>query len=226
MTTHLKGTLEVYDTPQATAAAAAQAFAQAARKAVSERGAFHVALSGGSTPTLMYAELRALDVPWDKVHIYFSDERTVGPESEQSNYHTAKVGLLDHVNIPETQIHRMEGERDPVQAAADYAALLPPQLDVVLLGMGDDGHTASLFPHTAGLDRGGRVIANEVPQQQTWRISFTFAEINAAHERWLLVTGAGKAPVLAEIERGEGPYPVTQVNAPRWFVDKAAVVQL
>lgn len=221
----MNGTLEIYDTPQDVARAAALAFAEAAHKTVKARGAFHVALSGGSTPKLMYAELRGLNVPWGQVHIYFSDERTVGPDSEQSNYHTAKVGLLDHVNIPAAQVHRMEGERDPAQAAADYAALLPAQLDVVLLGMGDDGHTASLFPNTAGLDKGGRVIANEVPQQATWRISFTFKEINAARERWLLVTGAGKAPVLAQIERGEGHYPVMRVNAPRWFVDKAALGQ-
>lgn len=219
----LGGVVEVFDTPQQVAAAAARAFAHSAREAVSARGSFHVALSGGSTPKLMYAELRALDVPWDKVHIYFSDERTVGPESEQSNYHTAKVGLLDFVPIPAAQIHRMEGERDPAQAAADYAALLPAQLDLVLLGMGDDGHTASLFPGTKGLDMSGRVIANEVPQQQTWRISFTFQEINAARERWLLVTGASKAPVLEQIGRGEGSYPVQRVQQPRWFVDKAAL---
>ncbi len=224
MTTHnLAGILEVFDTPQAAAAAAARAFAQAAREAVTTRGAFHVALSGGSTPKLMYTELRHLEVPWKAVHIYFSDERTVGPNDEQSNYHTAQVGLLDHVPVPQSQIHRMEGERDPAQAAADYAALLPVQLDLVLLGMGDDGHTASLFPGTAGLQGTGRVIANEVPQQQTWRISFTFAEINAARERWLLVTGASKAPVFQQIAQGQGHYPVQSVETPHWFVDKAAL---
>ncbi|WP_420594407.1 6-phosphogluconolactonase [Deinococcus sp.] len=212
----------IFATPQATADAAAEAFAESARQAATERGALHVALSGGSTPKLMYAALRELDVPWPQVHIYFSDERTVGPDDEQSNYHSAKVGLLDFVPIPAGQIHRMEGELDPAQAAADYAAVLPAQLDVVLLGMGDDGHTASLFPGTAGLDMGGRVIANEVPQQHTWRISFTFDEINAARERWLLVTGAAKAPVLAEIVRGEGGYPVGRVQAPVWFLDAAA----
>ena len=218
--------IHVYPTPQDTAKAAAEAFAQTARQSVSERGAFHVALSGGSTPKLMYAALRKLDVPWPQVHIYFSDERTVGPDDLQSNYHSAKVGLLDFVPVAPSQIHRMEGERDPAQAAAEYAALLPAQLDVVLLGMGDDGHTASLFPGTAGLTLDGRVIANEVPQQHTWRISFTFDEINAARERWLLVTGAAKAPVLGEIARGESGYPVEQVKSPVWYLDAAAAEEL
>ncbi|WP_161883079.1 6-phosphogluconolactonase [Deinococcus alpinitundrae] len=218
--------LQVYQTPQATAEAAAEAFAAVARQAVAERGVFRVALSGGSTPKLMYAALQGLDVPWAQVYIYFSDERTVGPDDPQSNYHTAKVGLLDVVPVPAEQVHRMEGERDPNDAARDYAALLPPQLDLVLLGMGDDGHTASLFPGTAGLKLGGRVIANEVPQQHTWRLSFTFGEVNAARERWLLVTGAAKAPVLAEIGRGEGEYPVRQVADPVWFLDAAAAQHL
>ena len=117
--------VRVFATPQATAEGAARDFAEMARQAVSERGAFHAALSGGSTPKLMYAALRELDVPWQGVHLYFSDERTVGPADEQSNYHTAKVGLLDFVNVPVGQIHRIEGERDPAEAAADYAALLP-----------------------------------------------------------------------------------------------------
>ncbi|TSA86388.1 6-phosphogluconolactonase [Deinococcus detaillensis] len=222
----LQGEIHIYPTPQATAQAAAEAFAWAAQEAVSRRGAFHVALSGGSTPKLMYAALRGLEVPWPQVHIYFSDERTVGPEDPQSNYHTAKVGLLDFVPLPAGQIHRMEGERDPAQAAADYAALLPAQLDLVLLGMGDDGHTASLFPGTAGLSLGGRVVANHVPQQDTWRISFTFSEINAARERWLLVTGAAKAPVLAQLQRGEGDYPVSRVSDPVWYLDVAAAAAL
>ncbi len=214
--------LHVFADAQAAAFAAAQAVAEAARQAVRSRGSFHVALSGGSTPKLMYAALKALDLPWAQTHIYFSDERTVGPDDEQSNYHSAKVGLLDLVPVPGAQIHRMEGERDPAQAAIDYAALLPEQLDLVLLGMGDDGHTASLFPGTAGLSGAGRVIANEVPQHRTWRLTFTFSEINAARERLLLVTGAGKAPVLAQLANGTGDYPVARVQSPVWYVDEAA----
>lgn len=188
-----------------------------------------MALSGGSTPKLMYAALRDLNVDWSRVHVYFSDERSVGPDSADSNYRTAKDGLLAHVNVPEAQVHRMEGERDPHQAAADYAALLPDRLDLVLLGMGDDGHTASLFPDTDGLKAGGRVTANWVPKLDTWRLSFTFEEINAARERWLLVTGAGKAGVLREVQDGMGGvdgHPVAGVHDAVWYLDTAASAQL
>lgn len=215
--------LRVSPTPEAAGRDNAEAFAAAARQAVAGRGAFHVALSGGRTPTLMYRPLRELEVPWAQVHIYFSDERSVGPESDQSNYRSAREHLLNHVPVPASQVHRMEGERDPVQAAADYAALLPEQLDAVLLGMGDDGHTASLFPGSAGLSQPGRVIANWVQSQQTWRLTFTIDEINAARERWLLVTGASKQPVMADLEDGQGDYPVQRVQDPVWFVDEAAV---
>ena len=218
----------IFATPQATARAAAEAFVRAAQAAVAGRGAFHVALSGGSTPKLMYLELRTLpDVPWEGVHIYFSDERSVGPDSPDSNFRLAQDELLSHVPVPAAQIHRLEGERRPLEGAArDYAALLPERLDVVLLGMGDDGHTASLFPGTAALTAGGRVVANEVPQLGTERLTFTFPEINAARERWLLVTGAGKADVLREVQRGEGAHPVAQVQDPVWYLDEAAGAKL
>lgn len=218
----------VFPTPEDTARAAAKALARAAGVAVAARGAFHVALSGGSTPRMMYRELRTLpDVPWEGVHIYFSDERSVGPDSPESNYKLAHDELLAHVPVPETQIHRMEGERRPLEdAARDYAALLPERLDVVLLGMGDDGHTASLFPGTAALTAGGRVAANWVPKLGTGRLTFTFDEINAARERWLLVTGAGKADVLREVAAGEGDYPVARIRDPLWYLDEAAAGKL
>ena len=219
----------VSPTPQAAATLAAQHLARAAASAIAERGSFSVALSGGSTPKLMYEALRGLDVDWAKVHVYFSDERSVGPDSPDSNYRSAKVELLDHLSTAPAQVERMEGERDPQQAAADYAALLPQQLDLVLLGMGDDGHTASLFPDTEGLTTGGRVVANWAPQLETWRISFTFAEINAARERWLLVTGASKAEVLREVQNGidgVSGHPVAGVHNATWYLDAAAAAQL
>lgn len=219
----------VSPTPQAAATLAAEHLARAADSAIAERGSFSVALSGGSTPKLMYRALRGLDIDWAHVHIYFSDERSVGPGSPDSNYRSARLELLDHVGVPAGQVHRIEGERDPMQAAADYAAVLPAQLDLVLLGMGDDGHTASLFPDTDGLRAGGRVIANWVPKLETWRLSFTFAEINAARERWLLVTGASKAEVLREVQNGidgvQG-HPVAGVHDATWYLDAAAAAQL
>ncbi|MGY2892037.1 6-phosphogluconolactonase [Deinococcus sp. UYEF24] len=216
-------------TPQAAATLAAQHLARAAASAIAERGSFSVALSGGSTPKLMYEVLKGLEVDWAHVHVYFSDERSVGPDSPDSNYRSAKLGLLDHVSVPAGQVHRMEGERDPQAAAADYAALLPERFDLVLLGMGDDGHTASLFPDTEGLQSGGRVIANWVPKLETWRLSFTFAEINAARERWLLVTGASKAEVLREVQNGidgVSGHPVAGVHDATWYLDAAAAAEL
>ena len=215
--------------PQATAALAARHFAALAAESVAARGSFSVALSGGSTPKLMYEALRGLEVDWAHVHVYFSDERSVGPDSPDSNFRSAKLGLLDHVSVPADQVHRMEGERDPAHAAADYAALLPERLDLVLLGMGDDGHTASLFPDTDGLSAVGRVVANRVPQLETWRLSFTFGEINAARARWLLVTGANKAEVLREVQNGMGGlqgHPVEGVHGAVWYLDTAAAAQL
>ncbi|CAM4225755.1 6-phosphogluconolactonase [Deinococcus marmoris] len=221
--------LRVFPTAQAAADAAADAFARAAREAVTARGAFYVALSGGSTPKLMYTTLRELpDVPWKSVHIYFGDERSVGPDSPDSNYGAAQRELLSYMPVPPSQIHRMEGERRPLEdAAAAYAALLPERLDVNLLGMGDDGHTASLFPGTAALntgalDAGERVVANWVPQQDTWRLTMTFPEINAARQRWLLVAGEKKAEALADVQAGRGDHPVGRIQDPVWFVDAAA----
>ncbi|SMB89924.1 6-phosphogluconolactonase [Deinococcus hopiensis] len=218
----------VFATPEQTAQAAAEAFVRVAQAAVAGQGAFHVALSGGSTPKLMYRALREMnDVPWEAVHIYFSDERSVGPDSPDSNYRLAQDELLAHVPVPASQIHRMEGERRPLEEAAHaYTALLPERLDVVLLGMGDDGHTASLFPGTEALAAGGRVAANWVPKLDTGRLTFSFAEINAARERWLLVTGAGKAGVLREVSLGQGEHPVAGVQDPVWYLDEAAAGQL
>ncbi len=213
----------VSPTPEAVGQDAAQAFAEAARAAVDARGAFHVALSGGSTPKLMYRALRDVGgVPWDAVHVYFSDERCVPPTSADSNFKLAYDELLNAVPIPGPQIHRLEGELDPHEAAVRGSRDLPGQLDVVLLGMGDDGHTASLFPGSDGLSADGRVIANWVPKLSAWRLSFTFPEINAARERWLLVTGANKREVLAHLEAGEGEYPVARVADPVWFMDEGA----
>ncbi|WP_425147076.1 6-phosphogluconolactonase [Deinococcus sp.] len=219
----------VSPTPEAAAKLMAQHLARAAQAAIKERGGFSVALSGGSTPKLMYSVLKDLELPWAQVQVYFSDERSVGPDSQDSNYRAAKLGLLDHLSLPAAQVHRIEGERDAHAAAADYAALLPPQLDLVLLGMGDDGHTASLFPDTEGLAASGRVVANWVPKLDTWRVSFTFAEINAARERWLLVTGASKAEVLREVQNGMGGiegHPVEGVQNGLWYLDSAAAAQL
>lgn len=218
--------VKVFATPQMLGEGAAADFAVLAREAILARGAFSVALSGGSTPKLLYRALRSTPVQWGKVFVYFSDERTVPPDSEESNFKLARDELLSHVPIPESQIFRMAGELDPHEAAALYEAVLPERLDLTLLGMGDDGHTASLFPGTGGLGASGRVIANWVPKLDTWRLSFTFEEINAARERWLLVSGENKAHILRDVQRGEGDYPVERVTNPLWYLDAAAAREL
>lgn len=216
----------VSPTPQALGEACARDVARLARDAVTARGAFHVALSGGSTPKHLYAALRELHVPWERVFVYFSDERTVPPGHADSNYRLARDHLLSHVPIPEEQVFRMRGELDPHEAARAYEAVLPERLDLNLLGMGDDGHTASLFPETAALSATGRVAANFVPKLDTWRVTFTFPEINASRERWILAAGASKAGVLQDVAGQSGRHPVERVEGPVWYLDEAAAARL
>jgi 6-phosphogluconolactonase len=203
---------------EALSRSAAEHIAQQAAKAVAERGAYSIALSGGSTPRRLYQLLAsdyAARLPWEHIHIYWSDERCVPPTSEESCYRLAKELLLDHVSLREDQIHRIDGETDPAEAARRYEALLPERIDTVLLGMGGDGHTASLFPGTAALqvtDR--RVVENYVPKLSMWRITFTYPQINAAREALILVAGADKQPQveMALSESPSPPLPVQGVN--------------
>ena len=229
--------VETYEGPQELAEAAARAFVEGAARAISERGRLAVALAGGSTPKATYGVLardHAKDVDWPNVHVFFGDERTVPPEHEDSNYRMAWEALLDH--IPVGSVHRMRGELPPDEAAASYEedlkeffAEVPPVLDFVMLGIGDDGHTASLFPETPALGVTDRlVIANPVPKLDTTRLTLTVPVLNAAREVCFLVAGAGKAEALAEIMEGEADpcqYPAKLVRppgGPAWMVDRAA----
>lgn len=242
----MTGTVQVFHGMEDVAAAAAQRFSALASQSCAERGAFHVALAGGSTPRRLYALLAtpayAEAIAWDKVHIYFGDERCVPPEHADSNYRMAHEALLSRVPVPATNIHRMAGELpDAAEAAADYArqlqALLPQQdgqpcFDLVLLGMGDDGHTASLFPGTTALEESSwTVAAVYVDKLSAWRITLSFTAINHARHVLLLVTGAGKAATLAQVfAPGVGErFPVQRVR-PRgrleWLLDEAAAAQL
>ncbi len=160
-----------------------------------------------------------LRVPWSRTHVLFGDERCVPPDHEQSNYRMVKQTLLEQVRIPEEQVYRIEGERDPEDAAAAYEARLRelfrgesvPRFDLLLLGMGNDGHTASLFPQTKALDETERwVVANDVPQLQTRRITLTYPAIRAARRIVFMITGDAKAKTVAEAFGGvahEGVYP-------------------
>jgi 6-phosphogluconolactonase len=190
---------------------------EAARRFVAQAAAanpFTVALAGGSTPRRLYEMLAQQpftdQVPWPQVHVFWGDERCVPPDHADSNYRMAREAFLDRVSIPAENVHRIRGELDPQQAAARYAAelesILGPggRLDLVLLGMGSDGHTASLFSGSAALaERERRVVAAHVAKLGSWRVTLTLPMLNASAQVLFLVSGAGKAPALARIRAGE-----------------------
>jgi len=212
-------TYRVWQTAAEVAAGAAELFVAAASAAVDARGVARIAISGGSTPKAMFALLADQSqpyfarVPWAKLHLFWVDERCVGPTDAESNYRMTNEAMLSKVPLPAAQIHRMEGELDPAVAAARYEALLrtefrlegaeTPVFDLVLLGMGDDGHTASLFPHTEALHVLDRlVVANHVLQKETWRVTLTSPVINRGREVAFLIEGAAKAQVLHDVLLG------------------------
>jgi 6-phosphogluconolactonase len=230
--------VSVYESSEELAEAAAQEFATRADEAIRERGRFAVVLAGGSTPKATYGIL-ARDyrdrIDWNNVHVFFGDERSVPPDDDDSNYKMARGSLLDHVPIG--SVHRMQGELPPDEAAAAYEQDLRdffgsdalPAFDLILLGTGDDGHTASLFPETSALEVHNRwVVANPVLKLETTRITLTVPAINAARAVYFLVAGEGKAAPVAEILEGNPDpreYPASLIqpeNGPTWMLDRAA----
>jgi 6-phosphogluconolactonase len=210
---------------------AAGELAEIARRAT---GTVHVALSGGSTPKRLFAELVAMGrdaLPWDRVELWWGDERCVPPDHPDSNYGMTRRALIEPLRL--TRVHRIEGERDPDAAAADYERALvealgaPPVFDLCWLGMGPDGHTASLFPGSPGLDETSRwCIANRVDSPLTHgkatRITVTFPVLRAARAVRFLVAGADKADALARTD-----VPAKRVTGNvEWYVDTAAAAKL
>ena len=198
---------------------AAQQFVEVAEQAVATRGRARIAISGGSTPKVAFQLLAdpgqpwLKRMPWDKLDLFWVDERTVPPDHPDSNYRMTKQAMLDHVPLKADQIHRMEGELEPEVAAARYESLIrntfrlegaeSPRFDLIALGMGDDGHTASLFPHTAAINEMGRLVtANHVPQMNTWRITLTWPVINRASSVFFLIGGKNKAELIKEVFTG------------------------
>jgi len=233
--------------------AAAHRFVSAANAAIQARGEFTVALSGGSTPRQVYARLATepfvSGLDWSRVHILWGDERCVPPEHESSNYRMARETLLDHVPVPGANIHRIRGEDDPAEAAATYERVLrtvlrtpsgPPRtdaafrLDLVLLGLGEDGHTASLFPGAGSLRATAEWVAAEyVHEVSMWRVTLTATVINAAAEVAFIVSGERKAAIVRKVL--DGPYSPhelpAQLIAPTagrrvWLLDAAAAAEL
>jgi 6-phosphogluconolactonase len=205
---------------------AAEFILQHARAALAERDQFRIALSGGNTPRPVYTELARIgrDLPWDRVFFTFGDERCVSPEDEQSNFRMARELLFVPAAVPEKSIARMRGEIDPQIAAQEYQDgldLLAAQRgemvyrhDLILLGMGDDGHTASLFPGTAALqEKTRKVVANFVPKLNAWRITFTFLLISQARYICFLANANKNAALLERVLQGDQQYPAAQVEA-------------
>jgi 6-phosphogluconolactonase len=228
--------VEIYPDAAALARAAAERFVAVAEQAIAERGQFVVALSGGSTPRATYERLAgeplAARMEWSRVDVFWADERCVPPDHPDSNYRMARGALLDSVPIPAGNVHRVCGELPPDRAAAAYQAELETFLgtdgrfDLVLLGMGTDGHTASIFPGTRALDERERaVIALYVERLRVWRVTLTLPIINAARHVLFLVSGAAKANALARVQAGE-PLPAGQVQPCCgqlvWLVDRRA----
>lgn len=206
------------------ARAAAAFILDQARLAIAERGEFRLALSGGNTPRPIYRELAACaqDHQWERTFITFGDERCVPPDSEKSNYRMARESLFTPAAIPERSIARLRGEIDPQVAAQEYEDQLDVlavqkgemvyRHDLILLGLGDDGHTASLFPGTAALEEQMRkVVANWVPKLDSWRLTFTYPLIQNARRILFLVDGTKNGQLIEKVLSGDTQYPAARV---------------
>jgi 6-phosphogluconolactonase len=235
-------------TPQDLFQAAADEVIRAATEAVTLRGRFTIALSGGSTPRNLYTLIAAnasANLPWAQMCFFWGDERHVPPSDPESNYRMAEETILSKIPVPPANIFRIPAENPDASAAAEayeqtlrkFFALAPgefPRFDLILLGMGPDGHTASLFPETAALHEKSRlVVANWVEKLNTSRITFTLPVLNAARCVTFLVSGTDKAAVLHEVLEGNAPaekYPSRLVRPNEgkliWLVDRAAASEL
>lgn len=241
--------IRIFPDVEALSQAAAVEFVRCAGEAVAARGRFTVALSGGSTPKRLYHLLTTepfrSQIDWGRVEIFWGDERCVPPDHKDSNYRMAREAMLAQLPIPAEHIHRMEAERADREAAArDYETVLarvfgvssggePPPFDLLLMGMGPDGHTASLFPHTQALDETRRwVVPNHVPQLNTDRMTMTRPILNRGREVLFLVAAADKAERLAEVLAGPAdpkrlPSQSIQPEGQLvWFVESAAAARL
>lgn len=224
----------------AVARAGADAVVQAAQRALHEHGGFRLVLAGGNTPRACYellsGELRA-EVEWRRVSVFFGDERCVPPDAAESNYRMARETLLDPLDLRGAAVRRIAGELPPETAAADYDAELrrywaegEPMFDLVLLGMGPEGHTASLFPGSPALEERSRLaVAVEVPATPASRVTLTPPAFRASRQILFLVSGAEKADAIARVFGGESEVPAGAVAAlapSRFLVDEAAAAKV
>jgi 6-phosphogluconolactonase len=228
----------------AVASEAADRFVESARAAIAARGTFRVALSGGTTPNAVYPLLasqpRVGRVDWSRVEFFWGDERAVPPDDPESNFGTAYRMFISKLpGVRPDSIHRMQGEGPDLNASAlAYETELrlafsvrgdrPPQFDLIWLGLGPDGHTASIFAGSSAVRVMDRwVVANWVPSRQVWRLTLTYPVIDAAREIVFLATGENKANAIRHIRRGRSPLPAARVRARNvvWLIDAAAAGQ-
>ena len=235
--------IQVFASPDETAWKAAQFWVAAANRSIAARGAFHVALSGGSTPKALFAQLALAplrnQLDWSRVWIYFGDERCVAQDHSDSNFRMAKESFLDSLPMNAEQIFPMfDPDKSPEVNAANYSHQLQalqknassiPQLDLIMLGMGPDGHTASLFPDTSILQEQDKIVAAVyVPKLNAWRISFTFPLLNAARDILFLATGKSKQEMLRQIFNQTKTQPLLPIEMLQpegtlhWFIDAEA----
>jgi 6-phosphogluconolactonase len=235
-------TVEILSDQSALVARSLELILSKLQTAIAQRGQFTIALSGGSTPKPLYEAIATQNLPWDKIHVFWGDERYVPPDHPDSNELMARRAWLDRVDIPEANIHAVPTlDGDPAVSAAKYEEHLReffhtapgefPALDVVLLGMGDDAHTASLFPHTEALKVSDRLITVGNKDANP-RITFTYPFINAARSVIFVVAGANKRPALAKVfapEADDFSYPSRLIRPQGelwWLLDSAAGAEL
>jgi 6-phosphogluconolactonase len=233
--------IRIYNDLKTLSLAAAEMFVDLGSQAIASRGRFSVALSGGNTPRRLYEILatspKREQIRWESIHVFWGDERCVPADDPRSNFRMARKTLLDHVPVPANQIHPIQGELSPVLAAAQYETELrsffgdqPPILDLILLGLGENGHTASLFPHSPVLDEKERWMGEVfLAEQSMYRVTMTASFINRSKEVIFLVSGTEKAIALQSVLEGayqphELPAQLIHPNDahPIWLVDKAA----
>ena len=216
---------QLFENPEILAGYAAGRVAELCSDGVATNGVCHLVLAGGSTPKRCYELLRDMELPWQSLHIWFGDERCLPVGHGERNDTMADAALLAHVPVPPEQIHRMPAELGPELAAEAYAELLAaaPVMDIVLLGMGEDGHTASLFPGNPALqDTRSAVPVHDSPKPPSERVSLGYGVLNAASHRILMVTGKGKAEALARIRAGEA-LPIAAIADGEWLIDRDAM---
>lgn len=203
--------------------AVALRIAENARQAIADRGVFHLALAGGLTPARCYERLSQLPLDWSRVQVYFGDERCLGVGDEARNDTMARKALFSRIDIPVANLHSIPAELGALQAATAYEKILPAPLDLVLLGLGEDGHTASLFPGNSATESEAAVVAVfGAPKAPPERVSLGFSAINSARIKLFMASGASKRDALRRIESG-CDLPAARVSDAEWHVDRAAM---